>query len=71
VLPAASVSGKVTPESLKLVLLTEPALTVTDPVPEEVRVTVLVAFAATSTVPKLTLVALRVSVGTAPPRLIA
>jgi hypothetical protein len=71
VLPAASVNGKVTPESLKLVLLTEPALTVTDAVPEEVRVTVLLAVAATSTVPKLTLVALRLSVGTEPPRLIA
>jgi hypothetical protein len=56
---------------LKLVLFTEPALTVTDAVPEELSVTVLVAVAATSTVPKLTLVALRVSVGTELPRLIA
>jgi hypothetical protein len=71
VLPAASVSGKVTPESLKLVLFTEPALIVNDPVPEEVRVTVLLAVAATSTVPKLILVALMVKVGTEAPRLIA
>jgi hypothetical protein len=71
VLPAASVNGKVTPESWKLVLFTEPALTVTDPVPEELSVTVLVAVVATSTVPKLTLVALSVSVGTPAPRLIA
>jgi hypothetical protein len=71
VLPAASVSGKVTPESLKLLLFTEPALTATGPVPDEVSVTVLVAVAATSTVPKLRLVALRVSVGTELPRLIA
>ena len=39
-LPAASVSGKVTPESVKMVLFTEPAFTVTAAVPEEVRVTV-------------------------------
>lgn len=65
-LPAASVSGKLTPESVKPVPLTEPALTVTVPVPvpEEVKVTVWVAVAATLTVPKLTLVALKVSVGT-------
>jgi ABC-type anion transport system duplicated permease subunit len=70
VLPAASVSGKVTPESVNSEPLNDPALTVTVAVPEEVRVTVLVAVAATFTVPKLTLVALRVSVGTAAPRLI-
>jgi hypothetical protein len=51
--------------------LTEPALTVTEAVPDEVSVTDWEAFDATLTVPKLTLVALTVSVDTALPRLIA
>jgi hypothetical protein len=70
VLPGASDSGKVTPEIVKPAPLTEPALTFNADFPEEVRVTVLVAVAETSTVPKLTLVALRVSAGSAAPRLI-
>jgi hypothetical protein len=51
--------------------LTAPALTVTVPVPDEVSVTDPVPVAPTATVPRLTLVALSVSVGTAAPRLIA
>ena len=50
--------------------LTEPALTVSTPVPDEVSVTDPLAVPPTATVPKLKLVALSVSVGTAALRLI-
>ena len=50
--------------------LTEPALSVSTPVPDEVSVTDPLPVPPTATVPKLTLVALSVSVGTAAPRLI-
>jgi hypothetical protein len=48
--------------------LTDPALTVTAAVPDEVSVTDAVPVAPTATVPKLTVDVLRVSVGTAAPR---
>jgi hypothetical protein len=71
VCPAFSVSGNVTPERVKPVPLTEPALTVTGPVPDEVNVTDSETVDATLTDPKLTLVVLRLSLGTDAPRLIA
>ena len=71
VLPAARVSGKLTPEMVKPLPPTEPALTVTVPVPDEVNVTVWVLVVATFTVPKPTLVALNFRVGTVASRVIS
>jgi hypothetical protein len=68
--PWFKVSGKLTPDILKPVPVSVPALMVSAAVPEEVRVTDWLAEALTFTVPKLTLVALNPSVGTAAPRLI-
>jgi hypothetical protein len=50
--------------------LTEPALTVTATVPDDVNVTDPVPVAPTATVPRLTAFELSVSVGTPAPRLI-
>jgi hypothetical protein len=63
VAPAFSVNGKLTPESLKPLPLTVPALTVTASVPDEVSVTDWEVVDATFTVPKLTLLALSFSAG--------
>jgi hypothetical protein len=69
--PGFRVNGKLTPEIVYPTPLTDPALTVTAAVPEELSVAAPVPVPSTATVPKPTLVALRVSVGTAAPRLIA
>jgi hypothetical protein len=61
--PAVRVNGKLAPEKVKPVPLRDAALTVTEPVPEEVSVTDWEAVAATFIVPKLMLVAPTVSVG--------
>ena len=49
--PAVSVNGKLAPEKVKPVPLRDAALTVTEPVPDEVSVTDCEAVAATFTVP--------------------
>ena len=67
--PALSVNGKLAPESVKPEPLTEPALSVTELVPDEVSlIDCGAAEAATLTVPKLILVALTVNVDVAAPR---
>jgi hypothetical protein len=58
------VVGKLGPEKTKPVPLNEAALIVTEAVPDEVAVTDLATPDPTFTVPKLKLVALKVSVGT-------
>ena len=69
--PAASVNGKLTPETVKPVPFKDSALTDTEPVPVDVSVTDWEAVAATLTVPKFTLVAPKPSVDVvAAPRLI-
>ncbi len=60
-----SVTGKVAPDNVKPVPVTVAALTVTDAVPVEVKVTDCVAGALSVTLPNATLVALMLSVGTA------
>lgn len=62
--PEASVTGKVAPDTAKPVPVTAAALTVTDPVPLDVKVTDCVDAVFTATLPKATLVALMVSDGT-------
>ncbi len=69
--PGFRVSGKLTPDIVKPVPLTDPALRTSGAVPEEVSVTDPVPVAPTATVPKLTVAVLRVRVGTADPRLMA
>ena len=71
VCPGFRVSGKLTPEMLKPDPVTLPALIVSGAVPEEVRVTDWVEVEFTVTSPKLRLLALKVSVGEAAPRLMA
>ena len=63
--PVASVSGKVGPESVNPVPVSVAELTVTEPVPVEVRITVWVAGVFKSTLPNATVVALMLSVGVA------
>jgi hypothetical protein len=63
-LPAFTVSGKEFAVRVKPAPVTVAPLMVTGPVPVEVRVTVFVASVFTATLPKATLVALTLSVGT-------
>jgi len=66
VCPGVSVTGNVGPdESVKLVPVTVAELTVTDVVPEEVRLTSCVVGVFSTTLPNGTLVALMLSVGIA------
>jgi len=66
VCPGVSVTGNVGPdESVKLVPVTVAELTVTDVVPEEVRLTSCVVGVFSTTLPNGTLVALMLSVGAA------
>ncbi len=63
--PALRVSGKVAPDIVKPLPVTVAELIVTDAVPVEARVSDCVAVVCTVTLPKLTLDALMLSVGTA------
>ena len=71
VLPTFNVSGKLTPEMVNTVPLTDAALTVSADVPDEVSVNCSVPVSPTPTIPKLTFVALSVSAGAAEPRAMA
>jgi hypothetical protein len=64
VCPGFSVKGKVTPEMLKPVPVSAPELMVSGALPEEVSVTDCVEGVLTTTLPKLTLLALKVSAET-------
>lgn len=63
--PEVSVTGKVTPETVKPVPVSVVALTVTEAVPVDVKVTDCVELVFTVTSPKARLVALRLSAGIA------
>jgi len=63
--PAVRVSGSVTPDTVKPVPVSASAVTTTGAVPEEVKVTVCTVGVFSATEPKASVVALRVSFGTA------
>jgi hypothetical protein len=69
--PGFRVSGKLTPEIVYPAPVTDPEFIVTAAVPDEVSVTDPVPVAPIAIVPRLTVFALSVSVGTPAPRLIA